>query len=525
VPKGFNGLATAAAFLSGTVYLGLAGATFGGGRAAFAAATGWVLGLALYATAVAPAMRRSEALTLPEFLGARFGNPVRLAAILVVALATFAALAAAMATAASVAAGTLGVGRGTAVALALGAVLFAGLFGGMRGVTFTSIALYLVAAVACLAPVAIYAYRETGVPLAQFGYLAALNSLPELAAHSGGTVASLSPGLLLPLAAQGGFNLLALVVTFAAGTATLPQVMMRAATAPSVPSARRSAAWALAAVLVVTLTVPAYAVYARVELLTALVGSTIDQLPGWVYDFGRLGLVRLCGVAAGTPAAVASACAALPGGALAPGDIGLDGDAVLLAFPAIASLPPIMAVLVATGALAATLAAASALAFALAATVGHDLYFGLLDRAAPDGRRLIVTRLALIAVAGLAALAAYGGGTALFRLAAASFAFAAAGAFPAVALTVWWKRATPVGVLAGIAAGLLVTTVVVAADTIGGGAFWQLLGLRDGLSTLGAGIVGLPAGLAVAVLVSLAAPRARAAPARLAADIAAAAEE
>ena len=76
VPPGFNGLATAAAFLSGSAFLGLAGAFFAAGNSALALVIGWSFGFLVLAVAVAPYFRKSGALTLPDFFAIRFGGPL-----------------------------------------------------------------------------------------------------------------------------------------------------------------------------------------------------------------------------------------------------------------------------------------------------------------------------------------------------------------------------------------------------------------------------------------------------------------
>ena len=78
---------------------------------------------------------------------------------------------------------------------------------------------------------------------------------------------------------------------------------MRCATVDDAPSTRRSVGWALVFVLVVALTVPAYATFAKLALLRDVVGSAIADLPDWLFALGRRGLVTLCGADATSAAA------------------------------------------------------------------------------------------------------------------------------------------------------------------------------------------------------------------------------
>jgi len=97
------------------------------------------------------------------------------------------------------------------------------------------------------------------------------------------------------------------VLVLAIGVASLPHVLMHSVTSLRVASARRAAGWALACVLVVALTAPAYAAFAKLAIFRDLVGAAVDALPDWVFAFGRRGLVMLCGADA-TAAEAVSLC-------------------------------------------------------------------------------------------------------------------------------------------------------------------------------------------------------------------------
>jgi cation/acetate symporter len=145
----------------------------------------------------------------------------------------------------------------------------------------------------------------------------------------------------------------------------------------------------------------------------------------------------------------------------------------------------------------------SALLFAIANTLGHDFFGGLLDPHGPPGRRLIMTRIALIAVAALAAWYALDAPRDIFALAATSLSLAASGLFPALLLAVWWKRANAAGALAGIVLGFAAGAAYVWATLFGGMAPWQPLGSGgSGLPATAAAFFGLPVGLIATIFVS-----------------------
>ena len=499
-----NGIATAAAFLSAGGILGLAAAVLSDYRAGVAITVGWSLGFLLLAVLIAPYLRRSGAFGVADFLAFRFGNrAVRLTAATIVVLTLLPALAAAVAT------GTLVTGRlfalspHTAAVLVVLLILSGTVLGGMRAVTLTALAQYIVLAIAFLVPIAIVSTITYSLPVPQIVAGLAYHDAAALTA-SGGNLAAPLAGRFLPFVPEDYFQLVAITAGLAAGVAALPHLLMRFTTVDDAPATRRSAGWALVFVLVVALTAPAYATFAKLALLRDVAGSAIADLPGWLFALGRHGLVALCGADASSAAAVTRACAALHGtaGTVAAPDLAVSGDIVVLSWGDIVDLPFVVTALISVGALAAALAAANAIALAIAEALGHDLYGQLIDPKASAGRRLIVTRLALVATVLTATWLGAGHGEDIFPLAAATLSLSAGGLFPALFLAVWWRRANGPGAIAGMIAGFVVTGAIVL-----GGRYPGLLPVDaqgGGLSPLNAAIIGLPVGFLVAIAVSLA---------------------
>lgn len=452
VPAGLNGMATAAAFLASAGFLGLAGAFFAGNRAALAVVTGWALGFLALAVLIAPYLRKAAAVSVADFLAIRFGSSaVRLAAFVVTLGCSAGLLVAEIAAAGQVAALVLPIAPETAIVVIVVVMVAATLLGGMAAVTLTAVALYIVLAIAFLTPVTIISLQQFDFPLPQLSYGYALKE----AAALGSPLVTDQANRFLPLPPMDGFTMVVLAITIAAGVAALPHVVARSATATGVDAARRSAGWAFFFVLVIAATAPAYGAFAH--------------------------LVRLG----------------------APDSAPLGATFVVLELPNMAGMLPAVSALAATGALAAILAAATALLFAIANTTGHDLYGGIIDRNGPPGRRLIVTRLVLIVVAGLAGWYAMNATDQIFVLAATSTSLAASGLFPALVFGIWWRRATALGALAGIVLGFAAAACYVWMTLRGGAALWQPLGTGGpGLPPMAAGLLGLPVGVLAIVLVS-----------------------
>lgn len=496
---GQNGTATAAAAISSIVFLGLGGAFYAAGADAAALIIGLALGLLILTVGIAPYFRKSSAFGVADFLGLRFGGrAVRVVAAAIAVPALFIGLISALAVAAFLTAMLFGIGDGAALAIVVTVVLVASALGGLRAVTRTAILEYVVLAVGIVAPAAVVSLREYSLPIPPLAFGNAVKEAALLVTASGHDLAAAFAGGFAPT----GDNVFAEMVVLAAGVAALPHVLMRSAAVRGPDRARRSGAWALAAVLLVALMAPAYAAFSRLVILRELVDGPIESLPDWVFSFGSLGLVRLCGIAATSVDAVLGACSARPGftGNLNAGDLALGSDAVVLAGPAIFGLPYVASALVAVGALAASLAAAKAMAFALASSIGHDLYAGALDAHASAGRQLIITRLATVVGVGLAAWCAEGAGSAAFGIAPIAIALSAAGLFPALILAVWWRRANATGAIAGMVAGGLLAATLIAEHRFPGFLPFGRLGFDD----LTAGIVGMPIGFLAAIAATLA---------------------
>jgi cation/acetate symporter len=189
----------------------------------------------------------------------------------------------------------------------------------------------------------------------------------------------------------------------------------------------------------------------------ALVGDRvpIDNLPAWIFTYGKLGLLQVCGQAATDPVALAQACAALPDAspALRLQDIALDPDIVTLALPEMAGLDHVWLGLIAIAAMATALVTSlSPLASVVRAVLGNQSNG---DRRAP---RLAAYGVASVALA-VAACAAVAHPAGIVEVATWSFILAASALFPALFAALWWSRANSGGATAAMLAGLAVALI------------------------------------------------------------------
>jgi cation/acetate symporter len=230
---------------------------------------------------------------------------------------------------------------------------------------------------------------------------------------------------------------------------------MRYFTTPSVREARQSVAWSLFFIFLLYLSAPAYAAFSKLEVYTNIIGRDIASIRPWMFTWGELGLIQVCGKNAANLQAVIEACKGIAGhpGVVRFQDFVINTDVIVLSTPEIAGLPYVISGLVAAGGLAAALSTADGLLLAIANALSHDIYYKMLDPNAPTIRRLTVARVLLFVVAVGAAATASTRPSDILAMVGWAFSLAMAGNFPGLVMGIWWKRATTQGAIAGIIAG------------------------------------------------------------------------
>ncbi|CAE8636141.1 unnamed protein product, partial [Polarella glacialis] len=153
VPPIFNGMATAADWMSGASFVGMAGTLYALGYDGLAYITGWTGGYVLVSTVIAPYLRRFGSFTVPEFIASRYQGTVQLPGGKVVEMSGFARFLATIVFSTGVIVSRfIGIQFEVAVFSGLIGVLFCSLLGGMRAVTYTQVAQYVILIIAYTAP-------------------------------------------------------------------------------------------------------------------------------------------------------------------------------------------------------------------------------------------------------------------------------------------------------------------------------------------------------------------------------------
>jgi len=179
VPAMYNGMATAADWMSAASFIGLAGTLYLQGYGGLAYVMGWTGGYVLVALLLAPYLRKFGQFTIPDFLAARYGEGApRFIGLMAAILCSFIYLVAQIYGVGLITTQLTGVDFVLGIFLGLGGVLLCSFLGGMRAVTWTQVAQYIILVIAYLVPVIWLSVRQTGMPVPQ---LAAGQQLERLA--------------------------------------------------------------------------------------------------------------------------------------------------------------------------------------------------------------------------------------------------------------------------------------------------------------------------------------------------------
>lgn len=453
-----NGMATGADWMSAASFIGMAGliAFYGYGGSVFL--MGWTGGYVLLALLLAPYLRKFGKFTVPEFIGDRFySKTARIVAVICLIVASVTYVIGQMKGIGVAFSRFLEVQYEVGLLVGMTIVFFYSVMGGMKGITYTQIAQYVVLIFAYTIPAVFISLNLTGNPIPQLGLGSTLigsetfllDRLDQIVTELGWAEYSTQTRLSTT-------NMVAYTLSLMIGTAGLPHVIIRFFTVPKVKDARTSAGWALVFIAILYTTAPAVAAMARLNLINTMQPPAAEEnlayaeRPDWFKNWETTGLLKFEDKNG-------------DGRIQYEADksknelVKVDRDIMVLANPEIAKLPNWVIALVAAGGLAAALSTAAGLLLAIASAISHDLLKGVLK---PDITEKQELRASRIAMAGAIVFAGYLGfnppdfaaGTV-----ALAFGLAASSIFPALMMGIFSKKMNREGAIAGMIAGLSVT--------------------------------------------------------------------
>lgn len=457
-----NGMAIGADWMSAASFISMAGmiAFMGYGGSVFL--MGWTGGYVLLAMLLAPYMRKHGKFTVPEFIFDRYySKTARIVAVACLIIASLTYIIGQMKGVGVAFSRFLEVDYGIGLAIGMFVVWVYAVLGGMKGITYTQIAQYVVMIFAYTIPAVFISLQLTGNPIPQLGLgstladgsgLYLLDKLDSVVTDLGFkeyTTANLG----------GTLNMCAYTLSLMIGTAGLPHVIMRFFTVPSVQAARSSAGYALVCIALLYTVAPAVGAMARLNFINTIEPSTGEPLtyaerPQWFKDWENTGLLvfedknndgKIQYTAHGSDNEM----------------IKVDRDIMVLANPAIANLPNWVIALVAAGGLAAALSTAAGLLLAISSSISHDLMKGVLKPDMSEKDELLAGRVVMtiaILISGYLGLNPPGFAAGTVALA---FGLAASSIFPALMMGIFSKRMNGMAAIAGMCSGIGITMLYV----------------------------------------------------------------
>jgi len=171
VPAFFNGMATGADWMSAASFIAMAGGLFLGGFDGLAFVMGWTGGYCLVAFLLAPYLRKFGQFTIPDFLAERYGgNVVRTIGVIAAITCSFVYVVAQIYGVGLITSRFTGLEFGVGVFVGLGGILVCSMLGGMKAVTWTQVAQYIILIIAYMTPVVWLGVKHTGIPIPQIAY-------------------------------------------------------------------------------------------------------------------------------------------------------------------------------------------------------------------------------------------------------------------------------------------------------------------------------------------------------------------
>ncbi len=474
-----NGMATAADWMSAASFISMAGLIAFNGYSASAYLMGWTGGYVLLAMLLAPYLRKFGKFTVPEFIGDRFySNAARVIAVIALLVISLTYV--------------IGQMKGVGVAFSrfletsvevglfagMGIVFVYAVLGGMKGITYTQIAQYVIMIFAYTVPAIFISLQLTGHFLPQIGtgaeltgagsdqYL--LQKLDLVLVDLGFAEYTGTPDLM---------NTFLLTLALMIGTAGLPHVLVRFFTVPRVRDARKSAGWTLLFIAILYTTAPAVGAMAMWNTLktvqdTDQIGAPEGNLlyaerPQWMKSWETTGLLQFEDkngdgrIQYYNDDNEAFAAMAEEEYGWNGNELYVDRDIMVLANPEIANLPNWVIALIAAGGIAAALSTAAGLLLAISSAISHDLLKGVFMPNISEKNELMAGRISMtvaIIIAGYLGLNPPGFAAQVVALA---FGLAASSLFPALMMGIFSKRMNKEGAIAGMLAGLSITLLYI----------------------------------------------------------------
>jgi cation/acetate symporter len=558
-----NGMAIAAEWISAASFISLAGIISFQGNDGSAYLMGWTGGYVLLAMLFVPYLRKFGKFTLSDFIGDRYySNTAKLLTIISIIFISFVYVSGQIRGIGIIFSRFLEVDVDIGIIIAMCIVFFYTVFGGMKGITYTQVAQYIVMTMAYMIPAIFLSLQITDTFLPQLSIFSkttfAFDTGVQIIPQGTYLLHALDQSLLdlgfTPYTQPANIlNVFMLTAALMLGTAALPHVIIKFFTVPTVNDARVSAAWALIFIAIMYTTISSVASFSRINIIKNIqnveykpfINGEIEDINGiinhgrWFQAWENSGLLAWndrnsdgkIQYAAGNafdakdgkpnydemhkakdthrlttnPAKKSTDSELINSNGIA-NELYIDEDIITLANPEIANLPNWIIALIASGALAAALATASGLLIVITSSISHDLIGQIIFKDKITGKtnlnekaELMLARISIVVAILIAGYLGINPSAYVAQTVAFAFGLAAATFFPSIILGIFDKRMNKEGAIAGIIVGFIFTSVYIFYFT------FINIDTKDylfGINPSGIGTIGTLLHLIVALIVS-----------------------
>lgn len=486
-----NGMATAADWMSAASFISLAGLISYLGYEAGMYLMGWTGGYVLLAMLLAPYLRKFGKFTVPEFISERYySRAARVIAVVCLIFISFTYVAGQMRGVGIVFSRFLELPIDKGLYLGMGIVFIYSVIGGMKGITYTQVAQYVVLMFAYSVPAIFMAIQFTGNPVPQLAFGS------QMSDGSGFLLEALDKTLIdlgfssytEPFNDKSMIDVMAITLALMVGTAGLPHVIVRFFTVPKVSDARKSAGWALIFIALLYTTAPVVGSLSRLNVINSIngpenTGTAYTQMPSWFKTWENSGLLAwfdhnndgklqyaagdafvgkptfddLARGPHGERVIDNPSSGEIVNGAPFANEIYIDRDIMVLANPEMAQLPNWVIALIAAGGVAAALSTAAGLLLVISASISHDLLKSTFMHNISEKNELRASRVTAAFAILIAGYLGLHPPAFVAQVVAFAFGLAASSLFPVLVMGIFSKRINKYGAICGMLTGLIFT--------------------------------------------------------------------
>ena len=452
----FNGASIAVDFISAATFISLCGAFLSFGYDSFAYIIGITSGFVFLTILIVPYLKKMECLSIPLFFEKRFNSKLlKITAILIVVLVSFIYISAQLKGVGIIFSRIFQLDLSTALLIGMCITLFYAFIGGMKNIAYTQIAQYIIILFSFMTPIFFLTIEFTN------------SYLPQLAIFSKSAI--YEERYLIEVFEQTlndyGFksfsefnvlNSLLIAISLSLGVASLPHILIKFFSTPTVNDARRSSFWALVFISVIYTSISSLFILSTLNLVKktnsveydAFINNEIEGNEGkWLKTWEKTGLVKFEDFNKNNKIDLKYENNI--------SELSINPDALSLLTPEIANLPNWVISLVLAGALAATLSTITGLILIIKTTISYEL---LKENFSKNNiiARVIFSKLLIVLIIVLATLF-YIPNYTILQTVAIAFTICAATLFPTLVLGIFYKKTNKIGAIFGVISSLFFT--------------------------------------------------------------------